>query len=288
MKEIKKVCVLGAGLMGRQIALNTAQYDYEVTLYDSVPEALQGGADWAEEYLAGRIKKGRMTEEQVAGIKKRFHPEADFEAAAKDADLVIEAIIEDEAIKRDAFKKLNATCSVDTIFATNSSRMVSSLFVDCVDNPARLANLHYFNPAIVMELTEVVSGEHTSMDTVEILMEFSRKTGKTPIWVRKELDGFIVNNIVTAVSRTGYGLVEGGYATPMEVDLGAEKGLNYPMGPFRMQDLTGIDLTYHIMERRYKESGEKPLGYDIVKEKYDKGEWGRKTGKGWYDYSDEK
>lgn len=285
MKEIKKVSVIGAGLMGRQIALNTAQYDYDVYLYDSVPEALQGAATWAEEYLAGRVAKGKMTEDDVKTINSRFHIEPDLKACVTGADLVIEAIIEDMAIKEELFKKLNEYAPKDCLIGTNSSRMVSSTFAPFIDNPGRLANLHYFNPALVMKLVEVVQGEHTSKETVDAMMDFSVKTGKDPIWIRKEIDGFVVNRIVGAISREANWLVEEGYATPQEVDIAVEKGLNYPMGPFRLVDLTGVDLGYLVMKRVYDETGEKRPGYELYERMYNNKEWGRKTGKGFYDYS---
>ena len=179
--KIQKVCVIGGGLMGRQIALNTAIYPYEVTIFDANTAVLEDVAKWEDSYLAGRIAKGRMTEEQVAGIRSRFTICATLEEALKDVDLVIEAIIERKDIKSMVFKQIDALVRPDTIIATNSSRMVSSLFKDVVANPERLANLHYFNPALVMKLVEVVQGDHCSEETAQALYEFAANTGKTPL-----------------------------------------------------------------------------------------------------------
>ena len=283
--NIRKVCVIGGGLMGRQIALNTAIYPYEVTLTDTNSNVLEAVAKWEEEYLAGRIEKGRMTEEQVEGIKSRFHIVATLEEAVKDADLVIEAIIEREDIKKELFRKLSELTREDTIIATNSSRMCSSMFKDEVKNPSRLINLHYFNPALVMKLTEVVQGEHCSDETAEAVVEFSKATGKTPVWMKKEIEGFIVNRILSALKNEARYLVENGYCTIEDLDNACELGLGHPMGPFRLEDLTGIDLTYNILQRTYDKTGEKPVGFDLVKEYYDKGWYGKKTGKGYYDYT---
>jgi len=284
--NISKVTVIGGGLMGRQIALNTAIYPFEVTLTDSNPAVLEAVKQWQEEYLAGRIAKGRMTEEQVHGIKSRFHLVASLEEAVKDADLVIEAIVEQEAAKTSLFQQVDALVRPDTILATNSSQMVSSLFKDAVSNPGRLANMHYFNPALVMKLVEVVQGEHVSPETADALLEFCRATGKKPILIRKEIDGFVVNRILASIYNEAHFLVEAGYCTPQEIDIACENGLNHPMGPYRLNDLTGIDLSYDIMSRAYAETGVKPRGYDIIKELYSKGYYGKKSGHGFYDYTE--
>jgi len=282
--NIQKVCVVGGGLMGRQIALNTAIYPYEVTLFDSNPAVLEDVGKWEDGYLAGRIAKGRMTEEQVAGIRSRFTICATLEEALKDADLVIEAIVERKDIKSAVLRQISDLVRADTIIATNSSRMVSSLFKDVVSHPERLANLHYFNPALVMKLVEVVQGEHCSEETAQALYDFAANTGKKPVWMKKEIDGFVANRILQAINAEARWLVEQGYCTPQEVDVACEFGLNHPMGPFRLTDLTGIDLAYDILQRKYDESGEKPVGYDVIKSYYDEGYYGKKTGRGFYEY----
>jgi len=283
--NINRVCVIGGGLMGRQIALNTAIYPYTVVLTDNNPQVLESVEAWKEDYLAGRIKKGRMTEEQVAGIKSRFSLCADLTEALQDADLVIEAIVEREDVKRNLLKQIDAVVRPDTIIATNSSRMPSSLFKDDVSNPERLVNLHYFNPALVMKLTEVVQGDHCSNETAQAVYDFSLATGKSPIWVKKEIEGFIVNRILGAIQREARFLVQEGYCTFEEIDTACEKGLNHPMGPFRLNDLTGNDLTFDIMDRIYKNTGEKPLCYDLFKQMVEEGRLGKKSGRGFYDYT---
>lgn len=285
MKAIKKVCVAGGGLMGKQIALNTALYGYEVYLTDSVPAVLDMVENWVSEYLDSRIKKGKLTPETSQQAKKNLHIVPSLKVAAQEADLVIEAIIEDKKIKEEFFSQINEIVSGDCILTTNSSYMVSSIFADCIDNPSRLANLHFFNPALVMKLVEVVQGPHTSEDTVRALLEFSRHTGKDPVWVRKEIDGFIANRLLRAVTNEALYLLDNGVATTQEIDIAAEKGLNYPMGPFRLQDMTGIDLAYLAAKRVADETGFKKPGFELLEKKYKAKEYGRKTGKGWYDYT---
>ena len=281
---IKTVCVVGGGMMGRQIALNNAKYGFDVYVTDSNADVCASAIAWADEYLAGRIAKGRMTEEEVAGIKARFHVTTSLEEAARDADLVVEAIFEDENAKHDIFRKLNAICRKDALLTTNSSAMVSSIFVPDVENPSRLANLHYFNPALVMELVEVVKGEHTSEETAQTLMEFCKASGKHGVLIRKEVEKFIVNRIISAIANEAYWLVENGYCSVEDVDVACEKGAGHKMGPFKYKDLTGIDRNFLMMQAQYDKTGVKPVGYDLFKEKYDQGRFGRKTGHGFYDY----
>ena len=282
--SIQKVAVIGGGLMGRQIGLNTAIYPYEVKLFDLNPEVRIAVQKWEDEYLAGRIAKGRMTPEQVEGIRSRFCIVDTMKEAVEDADLVIEAVVERKDVKKAVLHEVSGLAREDAIIATNSSYMVSSTFKDDVTNPSRLLNMHYFNPALVMKLVEVCRGEHTAEETVEAAYNFAKSTGKTPVRVEKEIDGFLANRILTAIYGEARKLVDEGYCTYQDLDTACENGLGHPMGPFRLNDLTGIDLTFDIMNRRYQETGVKPRGYDLYKKMVDEGRLGRKSGKGFYDY----
>lgn len=284
LQDLKKVCVIGGGLMGRQIALNTAIYGFETNLTDAFPEVLTKVDVWARDYLNGRVAKGRLTQEEADAALSRFHLVPELEDSLVGVQLVIEAIIEEMQPKIELFSRINKLVPPETIIATNSSYLVSSLFAPYVDNPSRLANLHYFNPALALKLTEIVQGEHVSDETAQFLLDFATATGKTPIHLKKEVEGFVVNRILRALRDEAYWIISEGVCTPQEVDTGVELGLSHPMGPFRLNDLTGIDLTYHLNERRLQETGVKPCGYDIVKAKYEAHEWGRKTGKGFYTY----
>ena len=270
--------------MGRQIALNTAIHGYEVAVCESFPAARESMENWKEEYLAGRVAKGRMTQEQVDTVKARFSVTDDLAVACKDSDIVIEAIIEDKQAKSELLGKVSKLVRPDTVIATNSSFMVSSTFADVVDHPERLANLHYFAPALVMKLVEVVGGEHTSQETLDKLMEFGRSTGKTPALVKKEEDGFIVNNILKVIKEEAYRLVNEGVCSLEDLDVAVELGLGHPMGPFKIDDMNGLDVRYNVLKRRYEETGIKSNGFDMIEKQYQQGRYGKKTKHGFYDY----
>lgn len=282
--EIKKIAVIGGGLMGRQIALCASIKGFDATVYDLNQKVLDAVQAWEDEYLAGRIAKGRMTEEQVAATRELFHIEASLEKAVKDVDCVIECIIERQDIKSDFFRQLDKLIGEDVIIATNSSAMVSSLFADCVTNPSRLCNMHFYNPALVMEFVEVVQGPHTSEETAKAAYEFCKAIGKCPIWMKKELPGFAGNYLVAGLQQRARYMVQNGYCTPQEVDIALEKGFNHKMGVFRMNDLTGIDLTYTMLKERYEKTGVKDDMYDIYEQMVKEGKLGRKSGHGFYDY----
>ena len=285
LADVKKVCVAGGGQMGRQIALNAAMHGFDTYLTDSFAAVLPKVAVWANEYLDGRIAKGRITPDDKAAILNRFHLCETLDEAASGAQIVIEAILEDRAVKTEFYCQLTKIAPKDCVFASNSSYMASSVFKDCVEDASRLANFHYFNPALAMKIVEVVKGEHTSQETADFLYEFAKANGKNPVRVNKEIRGFVVNRILTAIRDEAYHLVEEGIACPEDIDIGVKGGLNHPMGVFELLDLTGIDLNYMSMEDRMKEGEPKPHGYEIAKAKYEAHEWGRKTGKGFYEYN---
>ena len=282
--KIKQVAVIGGGMMGRQIALGVAIHGFTAWVTDSNQDICAQVKVWAEDYLAGRVAKGRMTQETADEVSGRFHVVDTLEEAVREADLVIEAIFENEEAKHEIFRQINQAAPKQAILATNSSAMVSSIFIPDVDDPGRLANLHYFNPALVMELVEVVKGDHTSEETAQELMEFSKATGKTPVLLRREIEKFITNRIITAIANEAYWLVENGYCTFEDVDIACEKGAGHKMGPFRSKDLTGIDRNFLMMQAEYDKTGVKPRGYDLFKKQYDKGRYGQKTKHGFYDY----
>jgi len=287
--EIKKICVVGAGNMGHQISLSAALAGYQVVCTDINEEILNKAKKFVETYLPERVAKGKLTEEVANQAKANLTFTTSLEVACKDADFVIEAVIEKLDVKRELFKKLDELTPPHAILATNSSYIVSSKIADVTRRPEKVLNMHFFNPALVMKLVEVVKGPHVGDEAVEVTMELARKMGKTPVLLQKEIYGFLVNRILAAIKAEAFYLYEIGIADYKDIDTAVELGLGHPMGPFRLMDLTGIDLAYHIETERYKETrdpAQKPS--PTVVEKYVKGEWGRKVGKGFYDYTQEK
>jgi 3-hydroxybutyryl-CoA dehydrogenase len=280
-----KIAVIGAGNMGHQIAICAALSGFQVSCIDTNPDILNKAIAFADNYLKERVIKGKLSEEAAIQARTNLDFVSNLEEAAKDADLVIEAIIEKLDIKRQLFADLDKICPANTILATNSSYIVSSKIADATSRPDKVCNMHFFNPALVMKLVEVVKGPHVSDETVEAVMEVAKKMSKTPVLLHKEIYGFLVNRLLQATRQEALKLLDMGVASFDDIDTAAKNGLGYPMGPFALLDLTGIDLAYYVGMEKYAASGDpadRPS--PTVVEKYAKGEWGKKVGKGFYDY----
>ena len=283
--EIKNIAVIGAGNMGHQIAMCAALSGFQVRCTDTNSAILNKAIQFADNYLTERVSKGKLTEEAASQSRENLIFTPSVKEAATDADLVIEAIIEKLAVKRTLFAELDKICPAHTILATNSSYIVSSKIADATARPDKVCNMHFFNPALVMKLVEVVKGEHVSDETVERVMEAAKKMNKTPVLLQKEIYGFLVNRFLQATRQEALKLLDMGIASHEDIDTAVMNGLGYPMGPFKLLDLTGLDLAYHVGMEKYRESGDpadRPS--PTIVEKFTKGEWGKKVGKGFYDY----
>lgn len=284
--DIKKICVIGAGNMGHQISLVCALAGYQTTCTDISEEQLGKAKNFVETYLPERVAKGKMTQEAADAVKANLRFTTDLADAVGDVDFVIEAAVEKLEIKRKLFATLDELAPPHAILATNSSYIVSSKVADATKRPDKVCNMHFFNPALVMKCVEVVKGPHVSDETAEITMELSRRLKKEPVLLKKEVWGFLVNRILSVLNREAMALYDTGVASFEDIDSAVVNALGHPMGPFRLIDLTGIDLAYFSRMEKYAETmdpAEKPS--PSIVEKYVKGEYGRKVGKGFYDYS---
>jgi 3-hydroxybutyryl-CoA dehydrogenase len=286
INDIKNICVVGAGNMGHQISLLCAIHGYKTTCTDVIPDILKKAEKFADTYLPGRVEKGKLTKEQAEAARKNISFTLDLKEAAKDADYVIEAVVEVLDVKRKIFADLDRLTPAHAILATNSSAIVSSLIADATKRPSKVVNVHFFNPALVMQLVEVVKGSHVSDETAQISMDLCTKLEKVPVLIKKEVEGFLLNRIFLAIYREALWMLEMGIATAEDIDKACVYGAGYPMGPFRLMDLTGIDLYYTMGIERFRKTGNfADLPVPSVVEKFVQGCHGEKTGKGWYDYS---
>lgn len=283
--KINNIAVIGAGNMGHQIALCAALSGFKVTCTDMDVAVLNNAIQFADTYLSERVVKQKLTKEAAEQARKNIAFVFTIEEAVVSADLVIEAIVEKLAIKRKVFAQLDKLCPSHTILATNSSYMVSSKIADATSRPEKVCNMHFFNPALVMKLVEVVKGPHVSDETVEAVMNAAHRMSKTPVLLHKEIYGFLVNRFLQATRQEALKLFDMGIASHEDIDTAVKNGLGYPMGPFQLLDLTGVDLAYHTAMEKYGESGDaadRPS--PTIVEKFTKGEWGKKVGKGFYNY----
>jgi len=269
--------------MGSQIAYQVALSGYPVHLYSRSNERLTSAVGHCGKLLLKRVEKGKLEQTDCDAAMERVSTTTDLAEACGSADLVIKSVAEDRRLKRDMFSAISEVAPEHAILATNSSTMASSFFADCVRNPARLLNLHFFNPAMVMQLVEVVRGPHTAEDTVTTTMEFARRIGKTPVLVNKEAYGFVANRIAFIAMQEAFKLVEEGVVSMEDADLAVRNGLGWPMGMFELADLVGLDVTENILSQGHYQTGEErwrptPILTDHVA----RGELGRKTGRGFY------
>lgn len=283
--EIKNICVIGAGIMGQQIALQAAISGFTVSCIDNSEKNLEKARVFISGWLEARVDKGKMSISQADEIWARLNLSADLAAAAPKADLVIEAVVELLEVKRDLFAYLDGICPPHTILATNSSYIVSSRIADATLRPDKVLNMHFFNPALVMKLVEVVKGPHTSEETVASVVEVSKALDKLPTRVNKEIYGFVCNRIFSAITKEACYLLDQGIASIEDIDNAVRSGLGHPMGPLQLLDMTGIDLEYNVLMERFRDTGDpadKPS--PAIVERFAQGLYGRKSGAGFYQY----
>lgn len=280
-----KLAVVGAGSMGAQIAQQAALGGIDVALQDMEQAQLAKARDSNQGHLARRVEKGRMSRADADEALARVRLTTDLTEAVGDADFVIEAVFEDVEIKRALFAQLDRLAPRDAVLASNSSTIGISQLADATSRPEMCLNMHFFFPVLVMDLVEIVRGPQTSDAAVGRALTLARAMGRTAVVLNKEIDGFIVNRILHAATQEAYRLLDAGVASFEDIDVAVEKGLNWPLGPFRLGDFSGLDVTYNARLHMYRTTGDERYRPSAQLEaKVKAGKLGRKTGEGWYRY----
>ena len=289
IENISTILVIGAGTMGRQIAMTAALAGYSTIIQDISEDGLEAARAELEGWAASRVAKGKLAQDVATAALEALSYSTDLDTAAANADYVIEAATERLDIKTQIFEKLGVLAPAHAILATNSSTLGSSKIAEVTGRPDQVCNMHFFNPALVMKCVEVVRHETTSDATVEITMELARRMGKEPVLINKEIPGFIANRLMGAIQKEALFLADSGIASIEDIDTTARTALGHPMGPFALMDMVGLDVIDFIAQATYAETGEpSDQPHPMITEKVGAGKLGRKSGQGFYRYDQEK
>ena len=282
--ELKQIMIIGAGFMGAGVAQVAADAGYQVILNDISAEAVQRGITTVTKKLNKNVEKGKKTGEERDAILSRIATSTSLDDA-KDADLIVEAVFESLELKKEIFQKLDNICKPECIFASNTSSIPITQLAAAVNRPDKFIGMHFFSPVPVMKLVELIRGIKTSEETVQTVEEVAAKMNKTTVRV-KDVPGFLVNRINNALRQEAYRCMEEGVATPEDIDKALKMGLNHPMGPFELADFVGLDVGYNIINTLYAGYKDAKWCPNMTLEKLVlSGDLGRKSGKGWYDYT---
>lgn len=282
---IKTIGVLGAGVMGNGIAQVAAQAGYDVVVRDLEDKFVERAFKNITKFLAKSVEKGKMTEEQKDAILGKIKGTTKIEDM-KDVDFVIEVVEEVMDTKKKIFAEMDALVRPEVIIASNTSSMSLTEIATVTKRPDKVLGLHFFNPVPLMRLVEVIRGVMTSDESVSVALDLTRKLGKEPIEVKVDIPGFVVNRLMIPHFVEAIKLYEAGIASKEDIDKAAKMGLNYPMGPFELMDLTGIDIGLNVTQY-FHDHLPKELKWDpplIMENMVRAGRLGMKTGAGWYDY----
>jgi len=282
--EIKRICVLGAGLMGNGIAQVCAQAGYMVTMRDIEQKFIDGGMNTIKKNLSRDAEKGKITKDQMDVILGRIKPTLDIKEAAADADIVVEVVIEVMDVKKKVYQELDSIVPKHCLFFTNTSGLSITEMAAITKRPERFIGAHFFNPVPVMRLLEIIRGQQTSDETVEIAKTWGKKIGKEVVMV-KEAPAFVVNRILCSMINEAFFVLDEGLASAEDIDKAMMLGCNHPIGPLALADLIGLDTQLRVSEGMHRELGDKYRPSLLVRKLVRAGNLGRKTGRGVYDYT---
>jgi 3-hydroxybutyryl-CoA dehydrogenase len=279
---IKTIAVIGSGVMGGGIAQASAQYGYDVILEDLQKEYVAAGLKKIRKRLEKRVKEGKLEREELENTLSRIKTASSLEECC-DADLVIEAAVEKEDVKKAIFQELDSFCGDKTIFATNTSSIPVTRLAKATKRPDRFVGMHFMNPAYIMKLVEVIKGPDTSEETAELVKAVCERMGKIAVAVN-DSPGFVISRVLATMINDAIFCLQEGVASKEGIDTIMKTGANHPMGPFELADLMGLDVCLEILRALYADLGEKYRPCALLADMVSSGKLGRKSGEGFYEY----
>lgn len=282
---MEELFVVGSGTMGSGIAHAAALQGLTVHIYDTDPAAVDRALERMETIMARQVERGKLTAEDREQVRSRIHPTSSLAEGAGAASFVVEAVVEKEDLKKEVFRELDPLLTKDAVLATNTSSISITELAKVTSHPERVVGTHFFNPAQVMKLVEVVRGAATADATVERAKRLADSMDKTAIEVKIDSPGFVVNRILMPFLAEAVKVLEEGIATKEDIDTAVRLGLNHPMGPLTLLDFTGVDVCTYVMEYFLKEFGDARYAPPQTLKRLTRAGWhGRKAGKGFYEY----
>jgi len=283
--EIKTIGVLGVGSMGTGIVQVSAQAGYNVIAVDLEDRIIQNAVKTMDKFMTKSVEKGKLSSDDKTAALSRIKGSTNI-GDLKDADFVVEAVFEIMDLKKQVFKQLDEITKKDVVISSNTSSMSMTEIAKATGRPGKVVGMHFFNPVPLMRLVEVVRGHYTTDETVATGMDLARKLGKEPIEVKTDAPGFVVNRLMVPHLIEAICLFQEGIASKEDIDKAAKLGLNYPMGPFELIDLTGVDILLDVVNYFFENHNKelKWVAPRLLKDSVKAGRLGMKTGAGWYDY----